>query len=328
MVQVLDYSAGFPGAANIRRERYLGAVRYIGFPDRRKCTTAAELKDFSANGLGMALVYEDNADDWRGGYARGQSAGQRARNHATQIGFPPGRPVYMAVDRDVVTEAEFRTMVEYLRGASTTLGGVHLTGVYGEHDVCRRAAEAGVAQWMWQCRAWSGTPAKLYAGRHLYQFVGTVTVGGVACDFNDVLQGDWGQHNATRSVEVSILDETMERFSWDGKEHGRAGDLIANAYSYTKTLATVQLPAVLSAVAAMSDDPDITPEALAKAIDDATPNADEIAAELRPGIVTDLLPLFRVAMIEALAAHEGATAEETADAVLRKISEHLAGAGK
>jgi hypothetical protein len=57
---VLDYSAGFPGAAAIRRAGYGGAVRYIGFPSRVKCTTAGELADFDRHGLGMALVYEDH----------------------------------------------------------------------------------------------------------------------------------------------------------------------------------------------------------------------------------------------------------------------------
>src|SRR5438128_2380509 len=56
-MQVLDYSADLPGAARIKAAGYGGAVRYIGFPDRRKCTTSAELADFTAHGLGMALVY-------------------------------------------------------------------------------------------------------------------------------------------------------------------------------------------------------------------------------------------------------------------------------
>jgi len=145
----------------------------------------------------MALVYEDTASDWQGGFARGQAAGYRARGHATAIGFPADRPIYMAVDRDVVTEAQFRTMVEYLRGAGTSLGGSRLTGVYGEHDVCLRAQQAGVAAWYWQATAWSHH--ELFAGRHLFQKVMTVKVNGFDCDVNDVLQADWGQHNANHA---------------------------------------------------------------------------------------------------------------------------------
>jgi hypothetical protein len=216
MARVLDYSAGIPGAAAIKRAGYAGAVRYIGFPDRTKCTNRDELRDFTTRALGMALVYEDNADDWRGGFARGRDAGRRARDHAGAIGFPAGRPIYMAVDRDVVTAAEFNTMVEYLRGAAQVLGGVNLTGVYGEHDVMVRAQQAGVAKWFWQTRAWSGTPVRLYPGRHLYQHPGRVRVGGIDCDFNDVLKADWGQHTQEDEMneqQYKVLVETQRRVS-------------------------------------------------------------------------------------------------------------------
>jgi hypothetical protein len=222
MPQVLDYSSGKPGAVAIKAAGFLGAVRYIGFPSRRKCTTAAELADFTGHGLGMALVYEDSASDWLGGFARGVDAGRRARDHANAIGFPADRPIYMAVDRDVVTEAEFRTMVDYLRGAAGPLGGVRLTGVYGEHDVCARAAQAATATWFWQCRAWSGTPPRLFAGRHLYQRVGQVTVGGITCDINDVVATDWGQHTA-QSVAVDPTPpdpEEPEMMMFQSKESG------------------------------------------------------------------------------------------------------------
>lgn len=202
-MQVLDYSAGFPGAANIKRAGYGGAVRYIGTPGNIKCATAAELRDFTANGLGMALVFEQYATDWRGGWQAGFDNYRRARAHATAIGFPATRPIYMAVDQDVVSAGEFQQALDYLRGARDAAGGdPGLVGVYGEHDVCHAAASwrgmngERLCDWFWQCRAWSGTPVRLFAGRHLYQQVGTVTVGGVGCDINDVLRDDWGQHLA------------------------------------------------------------------------------------------------------------------------------------
>lgn len=200
MSQVLDYSAGFPGAAAIKGAGYVGAVRYIGFPDRRKCTTQGELDDFNAHQLGMALVFESNATGWRLGYDGGRLHARWARDHANAIGFPADRPVYMATDQDVVTSGEFATMVEYLRGASTSLGGVHVTGVYGEADVIDRARDAGVAAWFWQTAAWSRGRR---TSAHLFQRVGTVNVGGIGCDINDVLQDDWGQHNAGANVDLT-----------------------------------------------------------------------------------------------------------------------------
>lgn len=204
---VLDYSAGFPGAVNIRKTGYRGAVRYIGYPDRRKCTTAAELVDFKSNGLGMALVYENNLTEWRGGYASGQSGGQRARNHANAIGFPDNRPIYMAIDQDVVSEVEFNTVVEHLRGAASAIGGMLLTGVYGEADVMDRVRSVHAGNYFWQTAAWS-------RGRHaqanLYQKIGTVYVGGVACDENNVLEDDWGQHNYGQLGDVMTKKDVYD----------------------------------------------------------------------------------------------------------------------
>lgn len=204
-MQVLDYSAGFPGARAIKAAGYVGAVRYIGSPGNRKCATAAELDDFNAHGLGMALVFEQTAGQWRNGFEQGKRDARLARDHADAIGFPRNRPIYMAIDQDVVTEDEFRAMGRYLDGAGEVLGR-EWVGVYGEGAVCIRAASWGF-RWRWQCRAWSGAinpdtglPYTLDGGRTLYQYYGdgnggpAPIVGGVQADINDVLQEDWGQH--------------------------------------------------------------------------------------------------------------------------------------
>lgn len=209
MSEVLDYSAGFPGAQAIKDAGYPGAVRYIGFPDRRKCATASELRDFNRHGIGMALVFEDDAADWRGGRPAGRRAATLGRAHATAIGFPLGRPVYLAIDQDVVNTGEFETMLDYLRGANEVIGAA-LTGVYGEADVIDRARDAGVASWFWQTAAWSR--GRVAGGLHLYQHVGTVRVGGVDCDENAVIQQDWGQHNGgdmatAQEIAAAVMTE-------------------------------------------------------------------------------------------------------------------------
>ena len=278
---VLDYSAGQPGAATIRRAGYGGAVRYIGFPSRVKCTNAGELADFTRHGLGMALVYEDHTEDWLGGFGQGRESGARARAHANQIGFPSDRPIYMAVDRDVVTGGEFATMVEYLRGASQTVGGVGLTGVYGEYDVCVRAQQAGVARWFWQCRAWSGTPVKLFPGRHLYQRVGTVAVGGINCDINDVLQPDWGQHTEDDVAASDVFNYRIRRQGSSLGGETTLGAVVANM-DRAWEMQTARDQAILAAIAAEKG---IAPEALNAMIDDAVaahaPSPDDVVAAQR-----------------------------------------------
>lgn len=307
---VLDYSAGKPGAAAISQAGYGGAVRYIGFPSRVKCTDAGELADFTRHGLGMALVYEDHTEDWLGGFAQGREAGARARTHANQIGFPADRPIYLAVDRDVVTSGEFATMVEYLRGASQTVGGVERTGVYGEYDVCVRAQQAGVARWFWQCRAWSGTPVKLFPGRHLYQRVGTVVVGGIGCDINDVLQPDWGQHTED---DVAASDVFNYRIKRQGSALGgdtTLGAVVANI-DRAWEMQTARDQAILAAIAAEKG---IAPEALNTMIDDAVaahaPRPDEVVAAQRD--------LIEAAVREVMP-------DEQADRIVEKILEKLNG---
>lgn len=301
---VLDYSAGRPGAAAIKRAGFGGAVRYIGFPDRVKCTTSAELADFTRNGLGMALVYEDHAEDWLGGFARGREAGRRARDHANRIGFPRDRPIYMAVDRDVVTGGEFTTMVEYIRGASQTLGGISVTGVYGEHDVCVRVRQAGVARWFWQTRAWSGTPPRLFPGRHLFQRAGTIEVNGIGCDINDVLQADWGQHTED---DMQLTD----RVDWN-RINALGPDFLGHKILGTWQHAVASRALAVQILAVVTTDPDITvahlDETVDKAIAEHSPTPEEIAVaqrELLEDAVRSVVPA------------------EQADEILRKVAEKL-----
>lgn len=209
MARVADYSEGFPGAAALKKIGYVGAVRYIGLPGYSKCTTKAELIDFTEHELGMALVFEHLATDWRGGYNAGRANMRRALDHAYAIGWPADdRPIYMAVDQDVVTATEFDVAMSYLAGAADAHKGKGSTGPYGEYDVCARSLAAGFG-WQWQCRAWSGNrtyPHNHLAAAQLYQHYGhpesgpggtagrNLVVGGIECDTNEVLQPDWGQH--------------------------------------------------------------------------------------------------------------------------------------
>ncbi|GAB1510017.1 DUF1906 domain-containing protein [Actinophytocola sp. KF-1] len=301
---VLDYSEGKPGAAAIKRAGYGGAVRYIGFPSRVKCTDAAELADFTRHGLGMALVYEDHTEDWLGGFARGREAGSRARAHANRIGFPRDRPIYVAVDRDVVTSGEFATMVEYVRGASQTLGGIRVTGVYGEYDVCVRVQRAGVARWFWQSRAWSGTPPRLFPGRHLFQRAGLVEVNGIGCDINDVLQRDWGQHTED---DMQLTD----RVDWD-RINALGPDFLGHKILGTWQHAVASRALATQILAVVTSDPDITVARLDESVDRAiaahVPSPEEIAAAQRD--------LLEEAVREVVPADQ-------AEQILRKIAEKL-----
>ena len=282
-MQVLDYSAGFPGARAIKAAGYAGAVRYIGTPGNRKCATKAELDDFNAHGLGMALVFEQTAGQWRAGFEQGKQDARLAREHADAIGFPRGRPIYMAIDQDVVTEDEFRAMGKYLDGAGEVLGR-HLTGPYGEYEVCRRSAEWGF-RWQWQCRAWSGIAVILhFEGRRLYQYFGhpnggpNPEIGGVDCDVNEADNPDWGQHNVTVEEEMSWDTYITNR---DGAPV-KAGDMLAYVDEHVNNVAAMQVAqgAILATVA---KDPSVTAARLEEIVKNAvaSANAAHLAAQQR-----------------------------------------------
>lgn len=271
-----DYSAGKPGAAAIQKSGALGAIRYIGFPDRSKCTNRAEFVDFDDHNLGMALVFENNTTDWRGGYGAGLVSGRRGRDHANAIRFPADRPIYMAVDQDVVRLGEFAIMIEYLRGAGASLGGVEATGVYGEADVIDRARDAGVASYFWQTAAWSqGRRAK---NLNLFQKIGAVKVAGIDCDINEVLTPDWGQHNAgddmapTQAEFDNLMDGYLKnRFAPDGRNlldlwkqtgawAGAGSDDEEKIIAAVKTMIASERGDLLEAIAAIKPGEPVTDE--------------------------------------------------------------------
>jgi hypothetical protein len=311
MSQVLDYSAGFPGARAIKAAGYAGAARYFGFPERRKCATAGELRDFDANGIGMAAVFEDSAAEWRGGRAAGSRDGIKARNHATAIGFPKTRPIYFAIDQDVVTSGEFAVMLEYLRGAGDALGSPGLVGVYGEADVIDRARDAGVARYFWQTIAWSRSRR---TAAHLFQHVGTVYVGGVACDVNDVLADDWGQHNFASTLEddVAFTDDLTVAAPGDRNysETHSAAQILGDTYYWAsdthQAVSNILVPAVAALGAAVSNG----------AFDQAAFTA-HLDATIKKAIDNSIVPIVQQAM-------HNAGAGEFAGAVVDEIQRRLA----
>jgi hypothetical protein len=264
------------------------------------------LEDFSRNGLGMALVYQNVTTDWQGSYNGGRYNAQLGRNHATDIGFPGDRPIYMAVDRDIVTEAEYATVMSYLDGAASVLGGPKNVGVYGEAEVIRRALEGGHASYGWQTAAWS--KGARYGGAHLYQYVGTVVINGIACDYNDVLKPDWGQHN--------YLEDDM---SWDERFRTPDGkDIMARDLLVWTNYFANQIPALLATMTRIADGEAMSTEDIKEVI---STSAQEAFAQTIIPMLRESLPDV---IEEAMAGDNTATAAEVADQVIGRMADRLA----
>lgn len=187
-VQVLDYSRGYPGGTAIRAQGYGGAVRYLrkeGSSEVRPLT-AAEVDDFHAHGLDLGLFYQHVLRDRpTQGRAAGQHDARWALEQAALVGVNV-RSITMCVDFDATPS----TVADYFRGVVDILG-LERTGGYGSYRVLRYLFDQELIHYGHQTAAWSGGQREPRA--HLFQRVGSVTVGGIDCDVNDVLQADWGQ---------------------------------------------------------------------------------------------------------------------------------------
>ncbi|MBB5153288.1 glycoside hydrolase domain-containing protein [Saccharopolyspora phatthalungensis] len=188
-----------PKAAAVRAAGFDFVIRYVGTPGRPKNITAGEYRDMTTNGVGVALIFENRAGDALAGRAAGARNARAALDNANSFGWPADRPIYMAVDQDITTESQMRTVVEYLRGAGDVLG-VEKVGVYGEADVVDRAQRDGVARWFWQTKAWSRKRISPHA--HVVQQTETVRVDGVECNINTTSRPDIGQHPRPREQDV------------------------------------------------------------------------------------------------------------------------------
>jgi hypothetical protein len=208
-VSGIDYSGGRPTAQQIRAAGYDLVLRYFGTPGRAKNITRAEFADLVAGGVHVVAVYEASTGDALGGFNAGRAAALAARADADAVGFPRSRPIYFAVDQDIITEAQFTAVMEYLRGAGSVLGGAAFVGVYGEYDVTTRARAAGVAEYQWQTVAWSRGLHDQQAD--LYQRLGYVYIGSMAADLNDQLQTDVGQFPPPKEDPLSALSDQEQR---------------------------------------------------------------------------------------------------------------------
>lgn len=228
MTTVIDFSAAFPRAADIKAAGHIGVVAYISPPReswmRAKPITREVADSYRAAGLQIACVWQyggaSNPDAMRG--AAGGRADALAADAALKAAGLAGHPVYFACDFDITLNQWNQTAVHYFRAACDVLGRQRV-GIYGHSRVVAWAQEDGVVADLgggrclgWVTRSWSqGHTGSAYAA--LYQ--GTHNVpgpSGVQVDVNTVYAPQWGQAPITQAkepaVDVSALprvDETI-----------------------------------------------------------------------------------------------------------------------
>ena len=199
---VVDYSAGVPSASAVKAAGHMGAVRYVS--DRRpgaewmrgKPVTIGETRDYKANGLAVASVYQfgrAETADWKRGALGAAAHAPKAMALHTAAGGPQGRPIYVAID-DNPTLEQFNSQINpYLKAMGTAFNAAgYQLGVYGNYYTIAWCLEDGIGSYFWQ-HDW-GSRGKVHSRANIHQVAGwQANIQGVQVDINNVYTSDWGQ---------------------------------------------------------------------------------------------------------------------------------------
>lgn len=207
--EMVDYSAGVPGAQAIKEAGFVGAVRYVS--DRRanwmqgKPLTRAEADDFKRHGLVLVSNYQFakggfETSDWIRGFAGGAEDARKGQAIHEAAGGHPRGVIYVSIDA-APTQAEWDGKVKpYLQAWQESLGRDRL-GVYCNPWVIDRCLEAGIATYFWE-HGWGGDKdAPAHPAAHIKQFeIDRRKVNSVGVDRNHILKpmfGQWGTEAIT-----------------------------------------------------------------------------------------------------------------------------------
>ncbi|MGM1064068.1 glycoside hydrolase domain-containing protein, partial [Saccharothrix sp. Mg75] len=277
-------------------------IRYIGYPGNRKCISAypGALRAHEAGGRVVLLVHQIGYTDFHGGRAAGRAHANTAWADARAQGYPDTRPIFFAFDRWLSGNPQAGPLTlgqvwDYLQGAIDVLG-FDRVGLYGFFDVVHPAVREGRVRWTWLC----GAESNVIDGVSFYQWNnGRVYPGGLECDLNKA----YVDLSTLGGEDMNVWDlvgfrPNRNQNLWDGLEQ-----IQQNQAVHTELLA------------AIVNDPDITPEALDAVVDKAvakhTPTAEQVALTQ--------LPHLQAAVREVL----GEGSEDKADEIVVKLVQRL-----
>lgn len=199
---VVDYSAGVPSASAVKAAGHMGAVRYVS--DRRpgaewmrgKPVTIGETRDYKANGLAVASVYQfgrAETADWKRGALGAAAHAPKAMALHTAAGGPTGRPIYVAIDDNPTLEQFNNQINPYLKAMGTAFNAAgYQLGVYGNYYTIAWCLEDGIGSYFWQ-HDW-GSRGKVHPRANIHQVAGQQGyIEGIQVDINNVYASDWGQ---------------------------------------------------------------------------------------------------------------------------------------
>lgn len=161
--------------------QYIG--RYIGYPEDMGAKVPmdkAELDRLLDAGLGVQIIYEENATDTLQGAPKGQELGAKAAQYAfEELDLPEGTVIYFCHD-EVANPSDYEAIKSFLEAAKAECAKYgYKIGIYGPYNIVDWLADqGGVCDAYWQTLGWS--EYKVSDKLTSYQASGCIHIDGVA----------------------------------------------------------------------------------------------------------------------------------------------------
>lgn len=219
---IIDFSAGIPSPAAIKRAGHIGAIRYVSNkrPGAAWMTgKPVSLQETSANaaaGLPTASVYQfgrAETADWKQGAAGAAIHAPQAISLHKAAGGPTHRPIYIAIDDNPTREHYTQFIRPYLQAFSKALSVAgYQTGVYGNYNTIEWASRDGIGTFYWM-HDW-GSNGKIHPKTTIHQLPQSrqQTIENVIVDVNEVYASDWGQWTpGSKQPGIQDLSSTLDK---------------------------------------------------------------------------------------------------------------------
>ncbi|HEU5218862.1 MAG TPA: DUF1906 domain-containing protein [Gemmatimonadales bacterium] len=316
MIEGVDYSFDHPDAGGLYAVGKRFAGRYIGPGSGLKMLTRAEADDLAAHGLAIVALVEGAAQDALSGFATGKLHAELALEYGRGVGMPEGHPYYAAVDFDVNAE-QWPRVQAYFQGFASVVG-FNRTGMYGGYQAMVWAARDATARWLFQTYAWSA--GRWFPDNNMEQYRNDVSLVGGTVDLCRGITpyfGQWMTGGDPVTTPVPTPAETAkavwaQKIASAGLGMGPtpAADWLKVAKGVENYVKDPQtgLPAILAAVTADTDTPDLAGllaklDALTQAVQALTDKPLIDAVAVGKAIASD--PTIVLELGQAVAAHLG-----------------------
>ncbi|WP_083975118.1 glycoside hydrolase domain-containing protein [Kitasatospora mediocidica] len=238
----VDIAWAQPSISDIKSTGATFVARYFS-PDSTKNLTAAEVRDYPANGLSVVVVFESSSNRMLGGSAAGVADAQAAELQRRAVGLPDDAVIYFACDFDV-QGSQFNAVNSYMRGVNSVIG-LGRSGFYGGYFAVENvAASPATASYFWQADAWSNGQWSSHA--NIRQDGGTALSGGADVDHSET--ADFGQYprptqyvSTAPSAPHSNGDEDDVAITTGSVPQGFASDIKGNEIDRSRSL-SISLP--------------------------------------------------------------------------------------